>query len=111
MQPASVQAVADQLAMDCTTLTTALKPRQRRGLVDVVVAAAQTGALAALGRAFMPGYALLVAAGIALPAASCSPRRGCGARARPPNTAPCMRSALPTSWSAWGCLARRTSWR
>lgn len=32
-----------------------------------VVAAAQSGALAALGRAFMPGYALLVAIGIATP--------------------------------------------
>lgn len=35
-----------------------------------VVAAAQSGALAALGRAFMPGYALLVAFGIALPVAA-----------------------------------------
>lgn len=35
-----------------------------------VVLAAQTGALAALGRAFMPGYAVLVALGIALPVAA-----------------------------------------
>lgn len=32
-----------------------------------MVIAAQSGALAALGRAFMPGYALLVAIGIAMP--------------------------------------------
>jgi hypothetical protein len=34
-----------------------------------VVVAAESGALAALGRAFMPGYALLVALGIAMPVA------------------------------------------
>jgi DNA-binding MarR family transcriptional regulator len=39
LQPASVQAVADHLAMDRTTVTAALKPLQRRGLVDVTVAA------------------------------------------------------------------------
>jgi DNA-binding MarR family transcriptional regulator len=38
LQPASVQAVADHLAMDRTTVTAALKPLQRRGLVDVSVA-------------------------------------------------------------------------
>ncbi len=39
LQPASVQAVADHLAMDRTTVTAGLKPLQRRGLVDVAVAA------------------------------------------------------------------------
>jgi DNA-binding MarR family transcriptional regulator len=38
LQPATVQAVADQLAMDRTTVTAALKPLQRRGLVDVAAA-------------------------------------------------------------------------
>jgi hypothetical protein len=35
-----------------------------------VIVAAQSGALSALGQAFMPGYALLVAIGIALPVAA-----------------------------------------
>ena len=35
--PASLGPVADLLAMDRTTLTAALKPLQRRGLVDIVV--------------------------------------------------------------------------
>ena len=39
LQPASVQAVADLLAMDRTTVTAALKPLQRRGLIDVAVTA------------------------------------------------------------------------
>jgi DNA-binding MarR family transcriptional regulator len=38
LQPASMQALADHLAMDRTTVTAALKPLQRRGLVDVSVA-------------------------------------------------------------------------
>jgi DNA-binding MarR family transcriptional regulator len=37
--PVGVQALADELAMDRTTVTAALKPLQRRGLVDVVVSA------------------------------------------------------------------------
>jgi DNA-binding MarR family transcriptional regulator len=36
LQPAGMQTLADLLAMDRTTLTAALKPLERRGLVDVV---------------------------------------------------------------------------
>ena len=36
-EPAMIAAVADLLAMDRTTLTAALKPLARRGLVEVVV--------------------------------------------------------------------------
>lgn len=39
LQPASVQAVADHLAMDRTTVTAALKPLARRGLVEMAVSA------------------------------------------------------------------------
>lgn len=37
LQPASVQTVADHLAMDRTTVTAALKPLQRRLLVEITV--------------------------------------------------------------------------
>lgn len=37
LQPAGMQTLAEHLAMDRTTLTAALKPLERRGLVDVVV--------------------------------------------------------------------------
>ncbi len=40
LQPVGMQALADELAMDRTTVTAALKPLQRRGLVDVVVSEA-----------------------------------------------------------------------
>lgn len=35
MQPVAMQALADHLAMDRTTLTAALKPLQRRGLIEI----------------------------------------------------------------------------
>ena len=38
LQPAGIQAIADVLGMDRTTVTAALKPLQRRGLVTVAVA-------------------------------------------------------------------------
>lgn len=37
MQPVGIQALADHLAMDRTTVTAALKPLQRRGLVEADV--------------------------------------------------------------------------
>ncbi len=40
MQPVGMQALADHLAMDRTTVTAALKPLQRRILVDVSVSTA-----------------------------------------------------------------------
>lgn len=60
LQPASMQALAEHLTMDRTTLTAALKPMERRALVEVVVAA-----LDARGRevSLTPaGHALLVRA-------------------------------------------------
>lgn len=60
LQPAAVQAIADHLAMDRTTVTAALKPLQRRGLLDVAVAAADLrGREVVLTR---PGSALLAKA-------------------------------------------------
>lgn len=37
MEGAGIQALAEHLAMDRTTLTAALKPLERRGLIDVLV--------------------------------------------------------------------------
>ena len=39
MQPVGMQALADELAMDRTTVTAGLKPLQRRGLVAIDVSA------------------------------------------------------------------------
>ena len=51
-----------------------------------VIWAAQAGVLAALGRAFMPGYAILVALGIGAPVAAISSFPSRVAR-----------------WTLWGC--------
>ena len=57
LQPAGIQALADCLGMDRTTVTAALKPLRRRGLVEVEVAENdQRGRGARLTRA---GMALL----------------------------------------------------
>lgn len=57
MQPAGMQALAEFLAMDRTTLTAALKPLERRGLVEVSVsesdARGRDVSLALKGRALL----------------------------------------------------------
>jgi DNA-binding MarR family transcriptional regulator len=57
MQPAGMQALAEHLAMDRTTVTAALKPLQRRGLVEIDVSATdlrgRDARLTARGRALL----------------------------------------------------------
>ena len=57
LQPAGMQALAELLAMDRTTLTAALKPLERRGLVEVAVSEADARgrdvSLTSAGRALL----------------------------------------------------------
>ena len=77
LQPIGMQAIAEHLAMDRTTVTAALKPLQRRGLIEVDVcktdprsreARLTTGGKALLAKAMPLWQGVQEQVGAALPA-------------------------------------------